>query len=139
VLARDDFAFAFERVPSDGFALIGQPLEPGHPLICDFLCFFWRKALVPVVPAKQQHVSILILCVHISFLIVKVDCFCRFQNYDERVTEFRTIISRWDQSAKFQMGSPRYPGTQRNSPSAARPFLPCRFYHQVSRSFWRTR
>ena len=65
VFARYDFAFGFERVPGDGFALIRQPSEPGHPLICYFLFFLGREALGPIVSAKQQHVSILILCVHI--------------------------------------------------------------------------
>ena len=65
VFALYDLAFGFERVPSDGFVLIRQPFEPGHPLICYFLFFLGRETLGPIVSAKQQHVSILILCVHI--------------------------------------------------------------------------
>src|SRR5215469_10519182 len=71
IFARNDFAFALEWVPGDCFAFLRQSPEPSHPLISDLLFFLRGKIFEPIVSAKQQHVSVLILRVHILSLMIE--------------------------------------------------------------------
>ena len=68
VSARDDYACTFQRAARFRFTLRSQSFEPGLVLADEFLELFVRKPVVPFIGAVQQHVSILILCVHISLV-----------------------------------------------------------------------
>ena len=58
----------FKRAARFRFTLRGQSFEPGLVLGDEFLELFVRKPVVPFIGAVEQHVSILILCVHISLV-----------------------------------------------------------------------
>ena len=81
----DQWMAWFRRLTDEGKAVAGNPLEREGKIVSGknrvvsdgpfaeskeaiggyFLFFLGREALGPIVSAKQQHVSILILCVHI--------------------------------------------------------------------------
>src|SRR5713101_596406 len=56
ILSGNDFTLPFQRISGHGLALLGQPVEPGHPLARDLLHLFRREAFVPVGAAEYQHV-----------------------------------------------------------------------------------
>ena len=52
LFSRNDFPLALERISGDGRTLVGQPLEPSHPIVCDLLQFFRRETFAQVRAAK---------------------------------------------------------------------------------------
>src|SRR5882724_2917140 len=45
---RHDFSVALQGISRHRFAFFGQPLEPRHPIVCDFLQFLRRKTFAQV-------------------------------------------------------------------------------------------
>jgi len=51
-LSRNDFSLALERLSGNGLAFVSQALEPGHPLLRDFLHLVRRQTFPQVGAAK---------------------------------------------------------------------------------------